>query len=99
MTDEPILRGDEIIRELPLSEDGGELAIELRPVVVAHLQQAVLDAEGVVEVVVQLVLRELDVPIGEIATVEQLDPIRLGRAGHAGARRGEGAARASTSAR
>src|SRR6478672_406592 len=44
-------------------------------------------------------LGELDVPVGQIASVEHLDPVRLGRAGDAGARRGrDGSATAAAAA-
>src|SRR6187402_115852 len=45
--------------------------------VVANLQQAVLDAERVAVVVAQLVMRELRRPARQVPAVEQLDPVRV----------------------
>jgi hypothetical protein len=78
LADEAILRGDQVVGERVLVEDVAELAVEGRPLVVADLQEPVFDAEGVVEVLAQLVLRELDRPVGEVAPVEQLDPVARG---------------------
>ena len=83
--DESVLGRHEIVREWPLVEDVAELPVEGRPSVIAHLQQSVLDAKGVVEIVVQRVLGELDIPVREIASVEQLDPVRRRGAAEAGA--------------
>ena len=55
------------------------------PLVVADLEQAVLDAEGVVVVLAEIVLGELRRPAVEVLAVEQLDPV-LGSAA-SGARR------------
>ncbi len=47
------------------------------PLVVANLQKAVLDAERLVKILAEVVVRELDQPVVEVPTVEQLHP-RLG---------------------
>src|SRR4051812_804025 len=87
IADEAILRRDEIVLERALVEDVPELAVERGPLVVADLEQPVLDAERVVVVIAERMLGELDVPVGQVPTVEHLDPVRLGRAGDAGTRR------------
>ena len=76
---EAVLGGDAVVRERILVEHVPELAVEFRPLVVAHLQHAVLDAERVVEVLPEVVLRELGRPAVEVAAVEQLDPLLLVR--------------------
>ena len=57
LADEAILGGEQVIRERLLVEDVTELAVEVGPLVVADLQQAVLDAERVFEVLAEVVLR------------------------------------------
>ena len=75
LADEPVLGGDAVVRERVLVEEVAELAVELRPLVVADREGAVLDAEGVVEVLAEIVLRELRRPAVEVPAVEQLDPV------------------------
>src|SRR5205823_1058157 len=72
--DEPVFGDEAIVGERILVEDVAELAVELRPFVVAHLEQPVLDAHRVVEVLAEVVLRELGRPAVEVPAVEQLDP-------------------------
>jgi len=75
LADEAILGGQQVVRKRLLVEDVAELPIEGRPFVVADLQQSVLDAERVVDVLAEIMVRELDHPVVEIATVEQLQPL------------------------
>src|SRR5687768_1434183 len=75
LADEAVFSGQQVIGERVLIEDVAELAVKFWPLVVADFQQAVLDPEGVAEVVSEVMLRELDRPVGEIAAVEQLKPL------------------------
>ena len=52
-----------------------ELPVEAGPLVVANLEQAVLDAERVVVVLAERVVGELDVPVRQVLAVEGLDPL------------------------
>ena len=55
LADEAVLHAHLVVRERVLVEHMAEPAIEARPLVVAHFQQAVLDAERVVEVLAGVV--------------------------------------------
>src|SRR3954464_85304 len=74
VTDEAILGREQVVRKRLLVEDVAELAIEGGPLVVAYLEQSVLDPERVVEVFAEVMARELDYPVVQIAAVEQLQP-------------------------
>jgi hypothetical protein len=75
VADESILRGNEIVRERLLVENVTELAIERGPLVVADLQQPFVHPKSIVEIVVQFMLRKLDVPPRKIPPVEHLNPV------------------------
>ena len=77
LADEAILGREHVVRERLLVEDVAELAIERRPLVVAHFQQSVLDPERVVDVLSKIMMREFDHPVVEVAAVEELQPLLL----------------------
>jgi hypothetical protein len=59
VADEAVLRRDEVVPERALVEDVPELPVKRRPLVVADLEQPVLDAEGVVVVIARVCLANL----------------------------------------
>src|SRR5687768_13474452 len=73
--DEPVLRRDDVVAERILVEDVPELTVEPAPLVVADLEEAILDAERVVVVLAELAVRELGGPVLEVLAVEQLNPV------------------------
>jgi hypothetical protein len=75
--DEAVFDDEAVKGERFLVEDVSELPVEavLAVLVVAHLQEAVLDAPGVREVLAELVLRDLRRPAREVAAVEHHDPV------------------------
>ncbi len=75
LADEAVFRGDDVVAEGILVEHVAELAVEGLPLVVADLEHAVLDAEGVVVVLAEIVLGELRRPAVEALAVEQLNPV------------------------
>jgi hypothetical protein len=76
---ESILGGDHVVRERIVVEDVSELTVELGPLVVADLQEAILDANGVIQVDAEIVFGELGRPSRQIAPVEKLNPLLLVR--------------------
>src|SRR5687768_15131655 len=54
-----------------------ELTVEACPFIVAHLQHAILHAKRVMQVYVEVVPRELDVPAVEVPAVEEWNPVLL----------------------
>ena len=68
--DEAVLCGEQVIRERVPVKHVAELVVEGRPLVVAHLEESVFDAEGIVKVLTELMLGELDGPVREIAAIE-----------------------------
>src|SRR5439155_12816171 len=79
LTDEAVLGDEAIVRERILEKDVAEFAVELLPLVVADFEHTILDAHRVVEVLAEIMLRELRRPAIEIATVEQWDPVLFAR--------------------
>jgi len=77
LADEPVLHGHDVVRERLPVEEVAELSIEGAPVVVAHLEQAILHAERVVEVLAEGMAGEFDVPAFQVFAVEQLNPLPL----------------------
>src|SRR5260221_14794564 len=75
------------MRELLLVKQVPEPRAELRVLVVHHADQAVLHAEGVAVVVPNLVVRELHDPAVEVASVEDLLPVRRRRSAPVGGTR------------
>src|SRR5687767_15589973 len=69
------------MRERPRVEEMAKLTVEGSPAIVAHLQQAIFDAKSVVEILAEIVAGKLDLPAGEIAPVEQLQPFLRVRVG------------------
>ncbi len=83
------------MRERLVVEDVPEPLVERVVGVGAHLQQAVLDPEGVAIVIARGVVADLDRPALEVASVEQLAPRGAVGPGPLGAgRRDEGHGRA-----
>ncbi len=72
---EPVLGRETVVRERLTKEDVAELLVEGGPFVVADLQQALLDPEGVVDVHTKIVAGELHRPVFQILPVEQLNPV------------------------
>ncbi len=62
-----------------LVEDVPELAIETLVVAVIDLQNSILDTKRVANVVVEIVARELDLPVLQILAVEEGNPGTLCR--------------------
>ena len=77
LADEAVLDPQPVVRELVLVEQVAELAVELGVLVVAHLQDAVLDAERVGVVVAELVALDLRRPAVEVLAVEERHPLAL----------------------
>jgi len=77
LADEAVLDGDAVVGIRVLPEQVAELPVEALVLVVAHFEQAVLHAEGVAEVVAQVVLGDLRSPAGEILAVEENLPVLL----------------------
>src|SRR4051794_23349543 len=77
LADEAVFRRELVIRKRFLIEQMSEFVGELLPLVVADLEQSVLDAKGIVEVLAEVVMRELRRPVLQIASVEQLYPFLL----------------------
>jgi len=76
---EAILDAQAVAGELALVEQVPEAVLELLVAVVGDLQDAVLDAEGVGEVVAELVAGDLRLPAAEVPAVEDRDPVLLFR--------------------
>ena len=79
VADEAVLDHQAVIGIGVLVEEVAELPVEALVFVVADLEQAVLDAEGVAVVVTEFVLRDLRRPAFQILAVEQDDPVFLVR--------------------
>ena len=77
LADEAVFDHQPVVGERVLIEEVSELAVEALVLVVAHLEQAVFDAEGVAEVVAELVFGDLRRPALQILAVEQHDPVFL----------------------
>jgi hypothetical protein len=58
-----------------------ELAVKGLVLVVANLEQSVFDAEGIAEIVAEIVLGDLGHPALEVGAIEQDDPVFLARVG------------------
>jgi hypothetical protein len=71
LADEAVLDGDAVVGIRVLPEQVAELPVEALVLVVAHFEQAVFHAEGIAEVVAQVVLGDLRSPAGEILAVEE----------------------------
>ena len=71
LADEAVLDHQLVVGIGLLVEEVPELAVEALVLVVAHLEQSVLDAEGVAEVVAEIVLGDLRRPAGEVLAVEE----------------------------
>ena len=79
LADEAVFDHQAVVGERVLVEEVSELAVEALVLVVADLEQAVFDAEGVAEVVAEIVLGDLRRPAFEVLAVEQDDPVFLVR--------------------
>lgn len=77
LADEAVIDQDFVIGEWFLVEEMAELAVEALVLVVSDLDQAVLDAERVAEVVAEFVLRDFRCPALEILAVEEHQPVFL----------------------
>src|SRR5678815_629281 len=75
LANEAIFSRQQIVGKRILVEQVAELAVERRPLVVTDLQQSVFDTERVAEVLAEVVLGELGRPVGQIAAIEQLQPL------------------------
>src|SRR5688500_20392459 len=85
LADEAVFDAQAVVRIGLRVEQVTEARLEsVRVAVVTHLQQTVLDAKCLSVVVAQLVTRELWCPAGEVAAVEQLNPVLVLRAGYTG---------------
>src|SRR5687768_9383308 len=73
--DEPVFDDEVITGEGLAIEQVSELAVERQVSVIRNLQDPVLDSERVGEVVTNFVLRNLRNPVGQVAAVEQPDPL------------------------
>ena len=78
LSHEAILGTQPVVRKLVLVKDVPELAVELLVLVVGHLQDAVLDPEGVADIVPQFMSGDLDLPALQVLPVEELYPLVLG---------------------
>ena len=81
LADEAVFDHQPVVGVRVLVEEVSELAVETLVLVVADLEQAVFDAEGVAEVVAELVLGDLRRPALQVLAVEQHDPVFLVRVG------------------
>ena len=63
LADEAVFRGEQVVGERVLVKEVAELIGKVLPLVVAHLEESVFDAERVVEVLAQIVVRELRRPV------------------------------------
>jgi hypothetical protein len=75
LADETIFNPQPVVRERLLVKQVAELIAKVLIFVVAHLEQAVFDPEGIAKVVPQLVIANLRRPALEILAVEELDPV------------------------
>ena len=79
--DEAVFDAQPVALERLVEEDVAEVAVELVVAVEAHLEQAVLDAEGVLVVVAEFEAGDLRRPAGEVLAVEERGPLFPGGGG------------------
>src|SRR5688500_6760831 len=77
LTDEAMFHHQTVVGKRLLVEEVPELAVERLVLVVAHLEQPVLDTERIAVVVPERVMGDLRGPSTEITSIEERDPFLL----------------------
>ncbi len=90
LTHEAVLGRDAVVGEVFFVKQVAVLLLEIVVGVVARHDLAILDLEGIAEIIVEVVAADLDIPAGEVFAVEKLLPLLLVRVGFFLCRRGAG---------
>ena len=77
----PVFQAEPIVRKRFLVKDVAEFAVELSVFIEAHLHDTVLHAEGISEVITQLISRDLGRPSVQVLPIEEGNPLFLLRSG------------------
>jgi hypothetical protein len=74
ITDKPVRKPDNVVRERFVEIEMAELSVEVLILIISDTKDAILDPKGVFVVVVQWLTRNFDVPATKVFSIEQLNP-------------------------